>query len=68
MPSNLVRNKEDESLWAKAKAHAKAEGHGKDYAYITSIFERMRKGAKLKDAAAAEQKKRNAANYLKNYD
>jgi hypothetical protein len=32
---------EIEALWNRAKARAKDEGHGQDYAYITSIFKKM---------------------------
>lgn len=48
MPANLVKTPEDESLWRRAKAHAVAEGHAKDWPYVVSIFEKMKKGHEKK--------------------
>jgi len=39
MPTNIVKTPADEKKWEKAKEQAKKEGHGKDYAYITTIYE-----------------------------
>lgn len=45
-----------EKKWNSAKGQAKKEGHGEDYAYITSIFKRMMHAAALADAEATKGK------------
>lgn len=47
MPANVVKTKEDERLWEKAKERAKEEGHDEDWPYIMGIFQRM-KGKKAR--------------------
>lgn len=41
MPVNVVKNPEQERLWAKAKRLAEKQGRGKDYAYVMGIFKQM---------------------------
>jgi hypothetical protein len=41
MPSNVVKTPAEEKKWDKAKALAKEQGHGGDYAYIMGIFKKM---------------------------
>jgi len=41
MPANVVRTKEEERLWDKAKDLALENGHKEDYAYIMGIFKKM---------------------------
>lgn len=41
MPANIVKTPADERAWNKAKERAKEEGMADNYAYITSIFEKM---------------------------
>ena len=36
----------NESVWAKAKAQAKRQGKGGNYAYIMAIYKSMMKGEK----------------------
>lgn len=42
MPTNVVKTKRDEKLWRKAKLLAKKEGKENNYAYIMSIFRRLK--------------------------
>jgi len=53
MPS-IVKSKSDEALWARAKIQAAKQGQGKNYAYITEIFQRMKVGGSEKTASADE--------------
>lgn len=46
MPHGVVETKQDEKDWEIAKAAAKKEGKGKNYAYITAIYMRIKKGRK----------------------
>jgi hypothetical protein len=48
MPTNVVKTKKDEELWAKAKAQAAKEGKGNNYAYVMGIFQNMKGGKKKK--------------------
>lgn len=41
MPTNVVKTKEDERLWQKAKARAKEQGKADNYAYIMGIYKQM---------------------------
>lgn len=41
MPTNVVKTKEDERLWQKAKARAKEQGKAENYAYIMGIYKNM---------------------------
>lgn len=41
MPTSLVKTKEDERLWQKAKDRAEEEGKAENYAYIMGIYKRM---------------------------
>ena len=43
MPA-FVRTEKDEARWAEAKKVARGEGKADNYAYITSIYNRMKKG------------------------
>lgn len=54
MPSNVVKNPEDEKKWNRAKAKAAEEGHAKDWPYIMSIFESMKGEKKMNKAAFLE--------------
>ena len=49
MPVNQVKTPEQEKLWNRAKAQAKKQGKGENWAYISSIYQNM-KGASLEDA------------------
>lgn len=49
MPAGLVRSKADEGKWREAKAAAREQGKGDNYAYITSIYMKMNKSASLTD-------------------
>lgn len=49
MPTNLVRGKADEAKWREAKAAAREQGKGDNYAYITSIYTKMKKSASATD-------------------
>jgi hypothetical protein len=42
MPTNLVKTPRDEKLWAQAKAQAKKQGKGDNWAYINSIYQNMK--------------------------
>jgi len=44
MPTNVVKNKMDEKLWAEAKRLAEKQGFGHNYAYIMSIYQNLKKG------------------------
>ena len=44
MPSNVIKTEEDERLWKKAKRLAEQQGQGGNYAYIMSIFMKLKKG------------------------
>lgn len=58
MPTNLVKTKRDEKLWAKATAQAAKQGKEDNFAYITSIYESMKgkkKSASVKTAALARR-------------
>jgi hypothetical protein len=48
VPTNVVKSREDERLWEKAKAIAAAKGRKDDYAYIMGIFKRMKARRKKK--------------------
>lgn len=48
MPA-IVKTKADEALWKEAKARATEQKEGKNFAYITAIFQNM-KGNKDKGA------------------
>lgn len=41
MPTNLVKTKKDEAIWAKAKAKAAKQGKADDWPYVNSIFQNM---------------------------
>lgn len=41
MPNNVVKTKEDERLWEKAKERAKEEGQAENWAYVMGIYKRM---------------------------
>lgn len=41
MPPGVVKTEKEERLWEKAKAQAKEQGKGENYAYITGIFKKM---------------------------
>ena len=45
MPRGLVKTDADEKLWRRAKRLATKEGHAGNYAYITRIFLRLKKGS-----------------------
>jgi hypothetical protein len=60
MPVNVVKSKEDEKKWEKAKAKASEQGHAEDWAYVMSIYQNM-KGEKDK------KKKMNKAAFLEGY-
>jgi hypothetical protein len=47
MPANVVKTKEDEHKWSKAKSIAAKEGKKKDWSYIMGIYNKM-KGKKSK--------------------
>jgi hypothetical protein len=49
MPTNLVKNKADEAKWREAKAAARKQGQGENYAYVTAIYEKMKKKASATD-------------------
>ena len=38
----FIKTAEDEKLWSKAKASAKAQGHEEDWAYINGIYQKMK--------------------------
>ncbi len=42
MPTNLVKTKEDEKLWERAKKLAKKQGKAKNYAYIVAIYKKLK--------------------------
>jgi len=42
LPSNVVKTKEDEAKWKKAKTLAAKEGRAGDYAYIMGIYQKMK--------------------------
>lgn len=42
MPSNLVKTKKDEKYWNRAKEKAEEAGHKDNWAYVVSIYKRMR--------------------------
>jgi predicted ABC-type ATPase len=44
MPTNVVKTHEDEEHWEKAKQKAAEEGHAEDWAYVMSIYQKMRGG------------------------
>ncbi len=41
MPSNVVKTKQDEEYWKRAKVLAAKEGRAGDYAYIMGIYKKM---------------------------
>lgn len=49
MPTSIVKTKEDERLWKKAKKLADAQGRKEDYAYIVGIFKKMKREGKTKE-------------------
>lgn len=59
MPANVVKTKEDERLWNKAKGLADEAGKKDNWAYVMGIFQKM------KGKAAAQ---RVVAGYLAAYD
>lgn len=42
MPTNVVKSKADEKKWEEAKAQARKQGKGSNYAYIMSIYKSMK--------------------------
>lgn len=42
MPASVVKTKEDERLWNKAKGLAKEQGKAENWAYIQGIFQKMK--------------------------
>jgi hypothetical protein len=44
MPRGLVKTKQDEQDWATAKRRASEAGHSKNWAYVTRIYMRIKKG------------------------
>lgn len=50
MPANVVKTKEDERLWNKAKGLAEDSDHKENWPYIMEIFQRM-KGNRKKASA-----------------
>lgn len=56
MPANLVKTPVDERHWEMAKQRAAEEGHEKDWPYIVSIFEKMKKGHEKKMRKQAEER------------
>jgi len=49
MPSNLVKTKEDEKDWERAKKIAAKHDHEENWRYITSVFKRLKKGRKKRE-------------------
>lgn len=43
MPVNVIKTPADEKRWAEAKKRAAEEGHDRDWPYVMSIFQKMRK-------------------------
>lgn len=41
MPTSLIRTKEDERLWDKAKERAQEQGKAENWAYVMGIYKRM---------------------------
>jgi len=44
MPKNAVKTKLDKKLWERAKRLASEQGYGSNYAYIMSIYKRLKEG------------------------
>lgn len=44
MPRGVVKTKQDEEDWARAKGLAAKEGYAKNYGYIMRIYKRIKKG------------------------
>ena len=42
---NAVKTKADEKLWQRAKDSAEESGQKENYAYIMSIFQKMKNGS-----------------------
>lgn len=53
MPPSAVKTPRDEELWIEAKSAAARAGHPGDYAYIMSIFKKMKGGSLGKSLAFA---------------
>lgn len=55
MPTNVVKSKADEKKWEEAKAQARKQGKGSNYAYIMSIYKSMQ-GEDKEDAKKESMK------------
>jgi hypothetical protein len=51
MPVNVVKTKTDEKHWNAAKASANESGHKEDWAYVMSIYQKMKGKQHAKQAS-----------------
>lgn len=65
MPSNVVKNKEDEKKWEKAKQIAEDAGQKENYAYIMGIYKKM-KPEHFKTASTCYTARKVLLRYMRN--
>jgi hypothetical protein len=63
MPVSVVKTKEDEKAWKKAKKQAEKQGQGDNYAYIMSIYKNMT-GYEAEDSKKKKKKESKLISYL----
>lgn len=67
MPDNLVKTPDDERDWKRARQLASKSGHDKNWKYVVSIFENIKKsrGSGTEKKAFFDEEDENNVTYFK---